>query len=155
MSQVEGDSRALVVRVSNSLCALPLSWVLEIMRPLRVDAVAGAPAFVLGLSVVRGQPTPVVHLARLLSGREAGDITRFVAVRSGDRRLVFAVEGVHGVETLTTAALQNMPALLEKSSPEAIAAIGTLDQQLFLVLRETRILSEELEALLAGSEGAP
>src|SRR5688572_15607941 len=63
-----GANRAmwLICRVSTRVCALPLDAVVETMRPLVVEPVAGAPGFVSGLSIVRGEPIPVVDAARLL-----------------------------------------------------------------------------------------
>jgi purine-binding chemotaxis protein CheW len=131
-----------------------LNWVVEIMRPLPIEPVAGMPAYVLGLSIVRGYPAPVIHLSALLQGQPAGAITRMVAVRSGERRLLLAVESVRGVERIERVVVDRLPALVEKSSPDAIAAIGNLDQQLYLLLRETRVISEDVEALLVGPEGS-
>ena len=59
---------ALVFRAGPLLCALRLDEVIETMRPLDVQPLAGTPAFVLGISVLRGVPTPVIDVARLLSG---------------------------------------------------------------------------------------
>src|SRR6185436_6230529 len=47
-------------RVGGLLCALPLEHVEETMRPLAIEAIAGGPAFVRGLAVVRGAPIPAV-----------------------------------------------------------------------------------------------
>lgn len=38
------------------------------MRPLPVAAVAGAPDFVAGVAIIRGDAVPVVDAARLLTG---------------------------------------------------------------------------------------
>src|SRR3954471_17245919 len=72
---------SLVFRAGTLLCALPLDEVIETMRPLPTRPLAGTPAFVKGISVLRGVPTPVIDVSRLLTG-VAGDIVRYVAVRT-------------------------------------------------------------------------
>ena len=47
---------SLVCRVAARLCALPVRAVIEIMRPLALEPIAGAPAFVAGLAIIRGEP---------------------------------------------------------------------------------------------------
>ena len=65
------DTSALVFRAGSMLCALRLADVIETMRPLGTRPLAGTPAFVRGVSIVRGVPTPVVDVARLLGGARA------------------------------------------------------------------------------------
>src|SRR5690349_20992738 len=72
---------SLVFRAGALLCALRLDDVIETMRPLTTRPLAGAPVFVRGVCIMRGVPTPVVDVARLLGGTDAA-ISRFVAVRT-------------------------------------------------------------------------
>ncbi|MFL5302954.1 MAG: chemotaxis protein CheW, partial [Anaeromyxobacteraceae bacterium] len=62
-----GPSRpnVLLVRAGSRLCALPLACVVETLRPLHTSPLAGTPACVSGVAVVRGAPTPVVDLDAL------------------------------------------------------------------------------------------
>src|SRR5215467_11854932 len=64
VSNQSGDS-FLLVRVHGSLCALPLGHVQEVLRPLPLQAVPGAPAFVCGVTVIRGGVMPVIDAAVL------------------------------------------------------------------------------------------
>ncbi|MEV6495091.1 chemotaxis protein CheW, partial [Actinoplanes sp. NPDC051633] len=72
---------SVVFRAGSLLCALRLDDVVETMRPLATRPLAGAPAFMSGICIMRGVPTPVVDVARLLGGGPA-EITRFLAVRT-------------------------------------------------------------------------
>lgn len=54
--------QTLLVRFAAHTCALDLAQVVEIMRPLPIERVAGAPDLVRGLAVIRGVPVPVVGL---------------------------------------------------------------------------------------------
>jgi purine-binding chemotaxis protein CheW len=145
----------LVVRVHTGLAALSLSEVLEIMRPLPVEPVAGMPASVLGLSVIRGKPVPVVHLGTLLGSAGPADPTRFVTIRVAGRRVALAVDEVLGVRTLDPAAFDRLPPLLRDAQGDAIEAIGALDRHLLVVLNGARVLSEEISSALGASEKAP
>ena len=53
---------SLVCRVATRICALPVGVVIETLRPLPLEPIAGAPAFVTGPAIIRGEPVPVVEL---------------------------------------------------------------------------------------------
>src|SRR5262245_29037634 len=109
----------LLVRAHTWLCALRLEDVVETSRPLPMEPVPGAPAFVRGVTVLRGQSVPVVHLTSLFSptlglrdahGGSPG--SRFVAVRAGERIVALDVDEVLGVELISRADLTAAPPLL-------------------------------------------
>jgi len=133
---------SLLFRVQARLCALPVAQVVEIMRPLPVEPIAGAPLAVKGVAVVRGVPLPVVDLAILLGGT-ATIPARFVTVRSGSSHIVLAVDSVLGLRGISAASLRELPALLGEADNKAVAAIGTLDTELLLLLNSTRLLSND------------
>jgi purine-binding chemotaxis protein CheW len=143
---------SLICRVQTRLCALPLEHVVELLRPLPVEPVAGAPPFVLGLAVIRGAPLPVVDSARLL-GADDARAGRFVTVNAGNRRVALAVDGVLGVRAIALESLHALPPLLHEADSGVIAAIGLLDAELLLVLRSARLLPDE--TVLPAAEGAP
>jgi purine-binding chemotaxis protein CheW len=118
---------------------VPLEHVDETMRPLAVTPMAGVPAFVEGLTVVRGVPTPVVNIASLLDGASF-HATRFVSVRAGTRRIVLAVEAVVGVVEIPPGSTMALPHLLQNAELAAISAIGALDADLLLVLRSSHLI---------------
>ena len=115
------------------------------MRPLAVEAMAGAPSVVRGLAIVRGAPIPVVDAACLLGGH-ASHPTRFVTVRAGSRRIALAVDAVVGVVEIPPSALDALPPLFQDASFDMISAIGTLDGHLLLVLRSACLVPETLWA---------
>lgn len=136
---------SLVCRVQSWLCALPLPHVVETMRPLPVNPVVGAPRFVRGLAIVRGIPIPVLDAAQLM-GSEHSNPTRFVTVKVNDRHFALTVDHVLGIRTLPASSLHLSPPLLGETCAEFIAAIGTLDSELLLVLRSARLLPESVWA---------
>ena len=141
-------SQSLDCRVGNRLCAIPLTHVIEIMRPLPIEVFAGPPLFVEGLSIIRGKPVPVVDVGKLLGDPQA-PAGRFVTLRAADRSVALAVEGVLGVFALGNVAIGDLPPLLRDAGAEAISAMGVLDEELLVVLSHARIVPEELLAAMS------
>lgn len=125
-----------MVRAGAARVALPLASALETLRPLPCAPLPHSPPWVTGASVIRGAPTPVVDLGRLLGGPPALP-TRLVTVRAGARVVALAVQEVLGVRALDPT--QSLPPLLAESD-ERVAALSALDGELLLVLREGCLL---------------
>jgi purine-binding chemotaxis protein CheW len=143
----------LVMTVGAHACAIPLQHVWETMRPLPIERMAGLPAFVLGVSVIRGAPVPVVDLGALLTGgRASASYGRLVTVRVGERRAALAVDAVVGSQTLDLSQLGALPPLLHDAGADLVDAIGARDAQLLVVLRATRLLPDEVWATLTSAQ---
>jgi len=138
---------SLVCRVATRICALPLDVVIETMRPLPVEPLAGAPGFIAGLAIIRGEPVPVVDAARLL-GAEAGAPRRFVTLRVGARPVALAVDAVLGVRMVAADRLSALTPLIGAVAGDAVVAIGTLDAQLLVVLEAARLVPDAVFALM-------
>ena|SRR5258708_6576269 len=128
-------SLVLIVAVQLRACALPLMYVIETMRPQPIEPIISTLSFVRGISIIRGAPTPVVDLGALLGTSSDGDPGRFVTLRLGDRQVAFSVDAVVGIREFDALAIQKLPPLLDGASKEIIEAIGTLDEQMLIVLR--------------------
>lgn len=126
------------------ICALPVRHVVEILRPLPVEAVRGAPDFVRGMALVRGAPAPVVDAARLLTGNAGGTIQRYVSLRADGSRVMLAVEAVLGVHTLDAATLEELPTLLSSLNASSVQRIGAYGQQLIFLLDAARLVGPDL-----------
>ena len=100
----------MIVRVANRTLALPVEHVVEAMRPLPITPADGVPDgdahALLGTAQIRGTPSRVIDLGRLLglapptpdAAGHAGGATRFVAVRGEPTAL--RVDAVLGVQTI-------------------------------------------------------
>ena len=135
---------ALVVTVGDRSCAIPRGDVIETMRPLPVEKVAGLPGFVRGLAVIRGEAIPVVDLGALLDGALSPAVSRFVTLRTGAGRVALAVEAVEGIREFAPETLHELPSLLKEGRGELIDTVGVLDSHLLLVLRSGRILGRDV-----------
>jgi purine-binding chemotaxis protein CheW len=126
--------KTLVVRAQAYLCALPLELVIEAMRPLPVEPLGGVPAFVRGMSIIRGEPTPVIDLALLL-GAPREMPWRFVTIRVAGKQVALSVGAVVGIYDLDLCAMNPLPSLLRGASTEFVESIRVLDEEFLFALR--------------------
>jgi len=144
---------SLVFRAGSMLCALRLDEVIETMRPLAVRALAGAPAFVRGVCIMRGVPTPVVDVARLLGGEQA-EAVRFVAVRTERGPVAFATGAVLGIRATAAGGAAHV-GLLTGASSRLVAGVGTLDNEPLLMLQSMRVVPDHVWMQAAGETAVP
>ena len=129
--------QALVFRAGPHLAALAVEQVTEVMRPLPVEALAGAPPYVRGICVLRGRPAPVVDLGVLLGGGSGdGRAGRFVGVRTGDQPAAVSVDEIVGLRDLP---LDLMYDLSSVAGP-ACASVGAVDGEPLLLLSAGRVV---------------
>jgi purine-binding chemotaxis protein CheW len=150
-----GHGQVLLVAIGSRSCSIPLGHVLETMRPLPIEPVAGVPAFVLGLSVIRGTPIPVVDLAAALGAPGSSAPSRFVVLKIGDRRVALAVGAVLGVRAIDATVWERVPPLLGEVSADVLEAIGALDAELLLALRTARLVTDEVWRTLDKARSGP
>jgi chemotaxis signal transduction protein len=137
----------LLVRVDAQLVLLPLAIVRETMRALDRVPVAG-PAFVLGLSAVRGVATPVLDLGALLAGGVAAARPRLVSLVVDGRPIALAVDEVRGVVSLPASALESLPPLVAGGpTGAAVDALAHAGAELLLVLRAGRLFDADIVAI--------
>jgi purine-binding chemotaxis protein CheW len=144
----EAVDSSLVFRAGPLLCALRLDEVIETMRPLATHPLAGTPAFVTGICIMRGLPTLVIDVARLLGGAEA-EVSRFIAVRTERGPVAFATGDIHGVRPVSTDGPGHHEALLGAAPARLIAAVGTIDAAPVLLLQSMRLVPDEVWAAAA------
>jgi purine-binding chemotaxis protein CheW len=135
----------LLCRAGTHLCALPLAHILEVMRPLPVEPLADAPAFLRGIAVIRGAPVAVIDLGRLL-GQAKTAPARLVTVRVGGRILALAVAEVLAVRRDGELGPHGAVPLLREVARESVSTIGTLDSEALLFLEELRVVAQAVPA---------
>ncbi|MGH7284334.1 MAG: chemotaxis protein CheW [Polyangiaceae bacterium] len=146
------SNRALLFRIGPCFGAVALASVAETMRPLPIDPLPDLPDFVLGVSVIRGVPTPVVDGAALFSiARSASPFARFITLKVDGRSVALAVDEISGIQELPALAA-DFPPLLRDATDGVVQAIGNLDARLLVVLRDARIVPASVwEAIRARS----
>jgi purine-binding chemotaxis protein CheW len=141
---------ALVFRAGTLLCALPLDEVVEIMRPLAVQPLAGTPPYVRGVTIMRGVPTPVIDVARLVGGEHA-DPERFLAVRTDHGPVAFATGPIVGIRGAAPGGPAAHPALLPGASSRLVAGVAMIDTEPLLLLHSMRAVPADVWAAAAES----
>jgi purine-binding chemotaxis protein CheW len=154
---VESEARGtktsyLVSRAGGKRLALPLADVVEVMRPLPVARLEGAPGFVLGAAVVRGAPVPVIDAGALVGDGEARAPARLVSLRVGTRRAALAVEALLGIHALDASELEPVPPLLRGMAAGTAEAVAALDEELLVVLRSARLVPAEVWRMLEAGD---
>jgi purine-binding chemotaxis protein CheW len=132
---------ALVCRVRSRLCALPATQISEIMRPLPIGRLPGAPPFLLGVAVIRGAPAPVVDLAQLLDERRSKP-SYFVATGQGSRRVALTIDDVIGVRPMPHGPSNGFPSVLESAAAGFVSSVRILGQEALVVLSSGKIVPE-------------
>jgi purine-binding chemotaxis protein CheW len=151
--EVQDRGAAILFRARERLCAVPVTQVREIMRPLPITFLADMPRFVLGLSRIRDTATPVVDAGALLGLESPAATTRFLILRIADRSIALAVEAVTGMHRIVRESLQGLPPLLRDSNGDMVSSIATLDKEFLLVLHTARLIPESVQRALAPQEG--
>ena len=124
----------VLVRAGGLLCALPLASVIETLRNPSIMPIAGTPAWVRGIAVIRGGTVAVVDLGILLgSGAGASRQPRVVTVRVGSRIVGLAADSIVGVREFERSVLSEVPPMLRQAHPEVLAAMGMLDEPLMVL----------------------
>jgi purine-binding chemotaxis protein CheW len=141
---------SLVFRAGSLLCALRLDEVIETMRPLTTHPLAGTPAFVLGISILRGVPTPVVDVARLLGGERA-EVARFVAVRTERGPVAFATGAVLGIRSTVADVGAQHTVLLGATPGGLVAGIARIGAEPLLLLQSMRVVPDDVWAAAAAA----
>jgi len=131
----------LLCRAGSHQFALPVPQVIETMRMLPIEPLAGAPPMVRGLCIIRGAPTPVVDSA-LMFDDQPTQCERLVTVRTGKRTIAFATEAVLGVLAIRADELEQLPPLL--SNVQTIAAMRALDGELVFLLQIARVIPDDV-----------
>jgi purine-binding chemotaxis protein CheW len=135
--------QSLVFRSGQHLAAIGLEHVTEVLRPLPVEPLAGVPPYIQGLSVLRGQPVPVIDIGLLLGGDRATGraVERFVGVRTGAQVSALAVDTVVGIHDVPMDLLHDLSSV---TGSVACAAVGTVGSEPLLLLQAGRVIPESV-----------
>ena len=135
----------LMFRVAGRLCAIPGRNAVEVLRPLPVERLTDTPDFVMGASMIRGAPTPVVDLGVVLAGVELAQANRILSIRGdGDRLVALLVDDVVGLFPADRLHLSDAPPLLRDADQNRLSALGRLDDALLTVLELGRLVPDSV-----------
>jgi purine-binding chemotaxis protein CheW len=118
------------------------------MRPQPVRLIRGAPPFVSGAAVIRGESVPVVDARRMIGESFASPPGRFVTLKVANRRVALGVDTVVSVETLDRSRTADLPPLLAHASDEVVSALIVRDDELFIVLQAGKLVADSAWAAI-------
>ena len=102
------------------------------------------PPYIPGVSIVRGEPMPVVDLGSLLQGAPLDRPRRLISLKLGARRAGLLASDVFGLRPAASVAVEKLPRLLEACSAELIAGLARLDEELLTVLKLGSLIPDEV-----------
>ena len=111
-------------------------YVKEVLKPVKITPVPGAPEFVLGIINLRGSVVTVVdaHRRLSLSTAEDTDNTRIVVVEYKEQDVGIVVDKVAEVVELTDDDIELIPTVGDEKHSEFIMGISKTESDLLVIL---------------------
>lgn len=130
----------------------------EIVIPERVTTIPEVPAYVAGVSNLRGTIIPVIDL-RLLFGLPSRPVdadTRTIVVNVGNRVIGCTVDTVSQVIRIPDDRIQPAPETVATGVPRYVEGFARIGEELFILLDTDRLLAPEtLDDVHRASRPAP
>jgi len=145
------ERHIVVFRLNDTLFALDIRSVQEIVQQSDIVLVPGAPPFIMGIVNLRGGIMAVVDTKRLLGIGETSSDKVLVMVAQIDEHLVgFTVDEVEQVARIASDAVEPVSNLISSEEARKIEGVLRLGGKLVLLLDANRLLDEEtLEAAMS------
>ena len=146
---VDQDSQEfLVFTLGDEQYGVDILKVQEIRAYENITAIANTPDFIKGVTNLRGIIVPIVDLRIkfALESAEYTDQTVVIVVNIGEQVIGLVVDGVSDVMTLTNDQIKPAPTAGMSLSSDYIAGLGSLEDQMIVLM--------DIEALLTGPEMA-
>lgn len=132
----------LVLVLGGRSLGIEARFVEEVLRAAAPSPLPGAPALVLGVLNVRGEPVPLLDVRRSLGvpPRPLRASDHLVVLRGLSRRLAIAVDQASEMRTLPRSAL--MPTAGFPASPAVVPGVVVLADGLMMMVDPARFLSD-------------
>ncbi len=150
----EFDTKGIIQLVTFSLgteeFSIDILKVQEIIRPMDITRVPGAPEFIEGVINLRGRVIPVMDLRRRLGmqAQEETRDTRIVVVEVGGKTVGLKVDSVSEVLRLSTDRIEPPPSFDNVQNTDCIRGVGKLEDRLIILLDVEKVLSPEERSTL-------
>ncbi|WP_445005353.1 chemotaxis protein CheW [Halomonas mongoliensis] len=150
LSAEAGNQEFLVFSLGDEEYAIDILKVQEIRGYENVTRIANAPAFIKGVTNLRGVIVPIVdlrikfHLDRV----EYGGQTVVIVVNVADRVVGIVVDGVSDVMTLTPEQIKPAPEFGVTLSSDFLSGLGSLEDRMLVLVDIDKLLTSEEMALV-------
>ena len=140
----------LVFSLGEEEYAIDILKVQEIRGYENVTRIANAPAFIKGVTNLRGIIVPIVDLRIKfhLDTIEYGGQTVVIVVNVGERVVGIVVDGVSDVMTLTPEQIKPAPEFGVTLSSDFLSGLGSLEDRMLVLVDIDKLLTSEEMALV-------
>ncbi|MFD2190265.1 chemotaxis protein CheW [Pistricoccus aurantiacus] len=152
---IDNQSRQyLVFSLGDEEYAVDILKVQEIRGYENVTRIANVPAFIKGVTNLRGVIVPIVDLRIKfnLENVEYGDLTSVIVINVGQRVIGVVVDGVSDVMTLMPKQIRPAPEFGSALSTEYLYGLGSLEDRMLILVDIDKLLSSREMALMPPSE---
>ena len=138
-----GDEQIVVLDLGGEAYGVEIGRVEEIIRMQAVTRIPNGPAFIEGVTNLRGRVIPVLDLRKRfgLPASEATRRSRIVVGELGEHTVGLVVDGVSEVLLVSAEAIEPPSTLVTSADSAFLRGVAKLDERLILLLDLSRILS--------------
>jgi purine-binding chemotaxis protein CheW len=148
------EKQLVVFELSNEQFGVEIATVESIIKMQPITKVPHAPAFIEGVTNLRGKVLPVVDLRKRfeMSQRETTKDSRIVVVSIGEIEMGMVVDGVSEVLTLNDADVEPTPRMVTTIESTFITGIAKVNDRLIILLDLAGVLSMDEKQELQGQK---
>ena len=149
-NDVQGETQLVVFDLASEFYGVDIGDVREIIRMQNVTRVPGTPAYMEGVTNLRGKVVPVVDLRKRLSlkVKQQTKESRIVVVDIGGKDVGVIVDGVTEVLRIPMASVEPPSQMIANSDSAYIRGIAKLGDKLVILLDLDKVLvSSECDLL--------
>lgn len=146
-----GEEQVVVLDLAGEAYAVEIGRVEEIIRMQPIARIPNGPAFIEGVTNLRGRVIPVLDLRKRfnLPVSEPTRRSRIVVGELGQHTVGLLVDGVSEVLQISTEAVEPPSSLVTTADSAFLRGVAKLDERLILLLDLSRILTRAEQADLA------
>ncbi|MGI9519296.1 MAG: chemotaxis protein CheW [Pirellulaceae bacterium] len=132
-------------RLAGQQYAFRIDQIQEIVNPQQVTQIPNAPAFVEGVSNLRGSIIPIINLRMMMGmpSHAADGETKTVVVNVGSRTIGCTVDSVTQVMRVASDSIQPPPDTVLADGADYITGFATVNEQLVVLLDGDRLLAPD------------
>ncbi|HWP29182.1 MAG TPA: chemotaxis protein CheW [Chloroflexota bacterium] len=146
-----GEEQVVVLELAGEAYGVEIGRVQEIIRMQPITRVPNVPAFIEGVTNLRGRVIPVLDLRRRfgLAATPPTRQSRIVVAELGSHAVGLIVDGVSEVLRVPADAVEPPSALVTTAESTYLRGVAKLEDRLVLLLDLTRILTSSEQGDLA------
>jgi purine-binding chemotaxis protein CheW len=144
------DEQLVGLELAGELYGVEISKIQEIIRMQPITSVPNGPAFVVGLTNLRGRVIPVMDLRARFSLAVSASTrrSRIVVAEMGQHTVGLIVDAVSEVLRVSADTVEPPSSLVTTADSAYLRGVAKIDERLVLLLDLSHVLSTDEDALL-------